>query len=793
MSGRLRHLLEAPTISGAILLLTGSASVVLAAVALAGWWFHIPAWTSLGLSYTPMAANTAVGLLLDGAALWFIAAGYPKAALGGAIWSLAIGGMTLAEYAWPVDLHIDQFLVRDYIAAFPVNPGRMAPGTAVCFMLCGVALFWVSASRARGKAPTLIGATGAVVLALGAASVAGYLTSLQSYAWNEWTRMAANTGIGFVAIGLGILTFAWQYAGPERDNAPRWLALASGCGSFAITLCLAYALGTELQMHTERAVRLFGDYPTEAAIAALRLEEQSVIPDVVIVIGAILSVFLVFLVELAFTSKRRAEAAETGRRLLDAVFNTQTDAVLVCNAGGEVIRTNAAAADYFGFEAVGTHITRFFEKFPLSGGLNPSLTWLALHGETTIAAEQTAGDRILETSSAPMRDAEGQITGAVTIARDISQRKRGEQELRAAYTELAAIYANAPVILLVVDEELRTEKLNDLGIRITGREKSDILGLRPGGALGCLDALADPRGCGYAPSCTQCPLRLAVLDSVQNGARHEGVEAWIPFSPSPGQPERRCFLVSTAPLPFDHRHKALVCAQDITELKGTEAELRNSVGKLESALTEKTVLLQEVHHRVKNNLAVISSLLSMKADMTGDGPAKVALEESQRRVHSIALIHEHLYGGEQLDRINFAEYAQQLVRVLHAAFNGDSDRIAIRMDVDPIELGVHLAVPAALILNELLSNALKHAFPGGRSGEIHVTFRESEPGHRWLAIEDDGVGSPDLLGERKTKSLGLQIVRILTAQLGGTLEQEPGCGTRVVLRFPVSGERRATQ
>jgi two-component sensor histidine kinase len=270
------------------------------------------------------------------------------------------------------------------------------------------------------------------------------------------------------------------------------------------------------------------------------------------------------------------------------------------------------------------------------------------------------------------------------------------------------------------------------------------------------------------------------------------VEAWLPFSPT-RLPEQRCFLVSSAPLSIDHRPKALVCAQEITGLKRVEADLRATVGKLESALTEKTVLLQEVHHRVKNNLAVISSLLNMKADMTSDGPAKVALEESQRRVHSIALIHEHLYGSEHLDRINFAEYAQQLVQVLHSAFNGASARIAIRMDIDPIELGVHLAVPAALILNELLSNALKYAFPAGRNGEIHVTFREWEPGHVELAVEDDGIGSPDLLVERKTRSVGLQIVRILTAQLGGTLEQELRPGTRVVLRFPAVNARRAGQ
>jgi len=537
---------------------------------------------------------------------------------------------------------------------------------------------------------------------------------------------------------------------------PRWAALAAGCAGLTVTVCLAYVLRTSLQMHTERAVRLFQDYPTEAAIAALRQEEHSNVPVAVIVIGTLMSVVLVFVVKLAFVSHRRAEAAEAVRRQLDAIFTAQTDAMLVFSAGGEIIRTNPASASYFGFEPAGMHITQFFERFPLTGGLNSSLTWRALHGETTIAAAMTAGDRVLETSSAPMRDEEGEIMGAVTISRDITQKKRAEHELRAAYTELAAIYANAPVIFLVVDEDLHVEKLNDLGARLAGREMS-------------------------------------VFDSVQNGARHEGVEAWIPFSASDGHPERRCFLVSTAPLPFDRRQKALVCAQDITGLKLTELELQNTVGRLQSALTEKTVLLQEVHHRVKNNLAVISSLLSMKAETTEGAEAKLALEESQRRVHSIALVHEHLYGSEHLDRITFAEYAQQLVHVLYSALAGESARVSIRMDLDPVELCIHRAVPVALILNELLSNAFKHGFPDGRRGEIRVSFREAEPGHLELAVADDGVGAREVLVERKTQSLGLQIVRILTAQLGGTLQQAPGPGTRIVLRFPARAARKATR
>jgi two-component sensor histidine kinase len=357
--------------------------------------------------------------------------------------------------------------------------------------------------------------------------------------------------------------------------------------------------------------------------------------------------------------------------------------------------------------------------------------------------------------------------------------------------ELATIHANVPVALLLVDEHLRVERVNRLAAQIAGQDAADLLEHRHG-ALGCLDALSDPSRCGNGPSCSECSFRLAILDTVLHGKRYESLEAWVPVDASP-QPERRCLLVSTAPLAFKEQTKALVSAQDITPLKRAEQDLRDAKASLEAEVSGKTVLLKEVHHRVKNNLAVISSLLNMKAEITDDGPAKVALEDSQRRVHSIALIHEHLYAGEHFDRINFAEYAQQFAQVFYSAFSAESARIAINMDIDPIDLRLLQAVPAALILNELLTNAFKHAFPDGRSGEIRITFREPAPGVLELAVEDDGIGSEAVLVERKTKSLGLQIVRILTAQLGGSLKQDPGSGTRLVLRFPDSAAAKTVQ
>ncbi|MCZ2078579.1 MAG: PAS domain-containing protein [Bryobacterales bacterium] len=475
------------------------------------------------------------------------------------------------------------------------------------------------------------------------------------------------------------------------------------------------------------------------------------------------------------------------RALLDAVFAAQTDAVLVCDSRGEIIRTNPAAEAYFGFDPTGMPVSEFLEKSQLAGGLHSSVTWRALQGETVIAAEQAAGDRVFESSAAPMRDSEGRTIGSVTISRDITARKRDGAALRTAYSELATIYANAPVLLLVMDDELRVEKVNDLAARFVGRNASDLLE----GSV-TVSSNASPNGSVHDPSCARRSLRAAVSDALRNGIRNDAVEAWL--TPSTGtEQERRCFLVSAAPMDVEQRRKALVCAQDVTRLKEAEEALRGTVYELKSALAEKTVLLKEVHHRVKNNLAVISSLLALKADATASCEAKLVLEDSQRRVRSIALIHEHLYGSDRLDRINFSEYAQRLVQELYSAFVAEPKRVSVAVEADPVELGVDRAVPSALILNELLSNAFKHAFPKGREGKILVSFREAEPGCLELAVQDDGIGSPAGVDSGNAKSLGLRIVSILTRQLDGVLTHEPYAGTRIVLRFPAASADRLRQ
>jgi two-component sensor histidine kinase len=226
--------------------------------------------------------------------------------------------------------------------------------------------------------------------------------------------------------------------------------------------------------------------------------------------------------------------------------------------------------------------------------------------------------------------------------------------------------------------------------------------------------------------------------------------------------------------------------QDVTSRQRMRSALEMTIRDLEAALQEKTILLKEVHHRVKNNLAVISSVLAMKADAVGTAETRQALEDSRQRVRSMALIHEQLYGQENLHTINFADYTTQLLRELMEIVVNDPSRIAVETNLEPIELAVNLAVPCGLILHELVTNAFKHAFPGGRHGEVRVGFRECESGTLELSIEDNGIGF--LRGSHgshtDSQSLGLRIVEILARQLDGCFRQEPYPGTRFVLRFP---------
>jgi two-component sensor histidine kinase/ligand-binding sensor protein len=235
-----------------------------------------------------------------------------------------------------------------------------------------------------------------------------------------------------------------------------------------------------------------------------------------------------------------------------------------------------------------------------------------------------------------------------------------------------------------------------------------------------------------------------------------------------------------------HANQRLLSAN--RQLKEANVALSEKVGELDQSNGEKDILLNEVHHRVNNNLQVIASLLRMQAEAFPDDQVASALRASQSRVESMAMIHSQLYHSADWRAVDFADYATTLSGNLFRSYGIDEARIALRVEIDHFRLSVDKAIPAGLILNELISNALKHAFPDNRAGTIAVRGRLAD-GRIELSVEDNGAGTRNTGEPRKRQALGLNIVNILCRQLKGTFvrpqdSDRPGPGSLFSLSFP---------
>jgi len=216
--------------------------------------------------------------------------------------------------------------------------------------------------------------------------------------------------------------------------------------------------------------------------------------------------------------------------------------------------------------------------------------------------------------------------------------------------------------------------------------------------------------------------------------------------------------------------------QDITERKKNEKIVQAS-------LKEKEILLQEIHHRVKNNMQVISSLMNLQAESVTDKDARRFLKEGQLRIRAIAYVHEKLYHSRDFSRIDFADYVRSLVDHLFHFFQIGTGHIRLESELDEVDLDITTAVPCGILLTELLTNALKYAFPAGRDGVLEVRLQRKKDGTLVLRVADDGVGFPDSVDIHQAQSFGFQIINALIGQLNGTIELDRKNGTAFTVIF----------
>jgi len=226
--------------------------------------------------------------------------------------------------------------------------------------------------------------------------------------------------------------------------------------------------------------------------------------------------------------------------------------------------------------------------------------------------------------------------------------------------------------------------------------------------------------------------------------------------------------------------------EDIVILNITDiSDRKKSEDQLQLSLQEKEILLREVHHRVKNNMQVISGLIELQSSQITDPQTQRLLQESYERIKAMALIHESLYRSKDLARIDFSIYLDKLISYLLSSYGRTRDEISVDIQLQIIQMNMDIAVPCGLIANELISNSLKHGFPGGRHGEISVRLAAAGEKECEFTVSDDGVGFPPDLDFRNMTSFGLQLINgLATHQMRGTVGLRRENGTTFVIRFP---------
>lgn len=210
-------------------------------------------------------------------------------------------------------------------------------------------------------------------------------------------------------------------------------------------------------------------------------------------------------------------------------------------------------------------------------------------------------------------------------------------------------------------------------------------------------------------------------------------------------------------------------------------------------LQQRETMLREIHHRVKNNMQVMSSLLSLQSRVVSNPETSRMLEENQNRIQSMALVHELLYQSEDLAAVDFSKYIRRMVDHLFRSYGVNERQIRLLTELDPIALELDDALPSGLLINEVISNSLKHGFPDGRSGEVRIQLRCPSAATVVLALSDNGVGMPRELDWITSRSLGLRLVRALAQQLRAELEIRSQDGTEVKLVFKAKHKLNAAE
>lgn len=451
-------------------------------------------------------------------------------------------------------------------------------------------------------------------------------------------------------------------------------------------------------------------------------------------------------------------SVETFQNLFDSI----SDAIYIQDQDGQFLEVNRGAIEMYGYDQ-SFFMGKTHEVLSAPGKADPAQMQarikMALDGESQ-NFKWWGKRKNGEVFPMEMAISRGTYFGddvAITIARDISERYEAEERLRKNEEMFRQLFQNSPIPIALLDKRQEIRRINSAFYKTFGYKIDEVKGLD-------IDQLIVPE----EEMDTAQKISTAVIEG--NTAHHYGKRRRKDGSLVD-------VLIYGVPVIVDGKPVSIFGIYvDITERKQAEERVRKS-------LKEKEVLLAEIHHRVKNNLAVITGLLELQSFNTGSDEATEVLKESQMRVNSIALIHEKLYQNENLSSILFEQYLEELTDVIVSSLSSSETNISINIDADPVKLTVNQAIPCGLILNEIITNAHKHAFADRDEGRIDIALK-GEDGEITMQITDNGVGLPDGTSLEQPTSLGLKLIGTLSKQLNGKAEfgdAEPG--TKFTLQF----------
>jgi len=464
--------------------------------------------------------------------------------------------------------------------------------------------------------------------------------------------------------------------------------------------------------------------------------------------------------------KKAEEEMQIHRARFKSIFDHSLEGIVTLDTNNTILDANLGFERIFGWEAEeieGKWLDGLIVPERLIDGEAKELDKMALDGilDYETIRKRKDGTQINVSLSAGPVNIGGEVRGRFVIFRDTTQRKRLEEAVREGEEFSSGLLNSSPNAILVINPDTSIRYVNPALEELTGFASTELAGRKapyPWWTEGTLHA-------------TRGDFERAMSEGVrrveERFQKKNGEQFWVQINSTPimRNGQFRYYLSNWV---------------DITERKQTEQRIKAS-------LMEKQVLLQEIHHRVKNNLQVMSSLLKLQSRQIGDERYAEMLNESQNRVKTMALIHEKLYQAEDLARIDLGGYVKSLVRGLFSAYGSEAARITLRTEVEGIRLGVNYAMPCGLVINELVSNSLKHAFPKGKKGEIKIAMRPIGENEVELVVSDNGVGIPEGLEFGNPESLGLRLVTMLVEdQLGGQVELDRTEGTRFQIRFGVA-------